>query len=1813
MKKYFKYLLLVISAVLTFEISTNIAYADTAHKLSLRAYNCNKLNSSSQCVDDNNTVITPQALTNNSQIDVGKIIKLEIYYEAGSPEIVSMQLGIDYDPNKFEPVHKNNALLTQVKRKTTLDGGVWPPSPSSDPDDPYTDWTVQSNDYVNVTSNQYQLRFLIKDPTLETTFSGSGVLVTTYVKVKEDITPGDDLTLNYNNSYTKLTTYDLDLVQRTLSGINLKVYKELDTDPTLSSITVTSGGTNYLTSFNKNTKTYNVYVPNAVSSVVITGEPTKSSTVLTYSPSATNNSYGLTVSTTKTVTISTVAEDGQHTDTYTVKVYRLDNTNTLSSLSLSGVSFGTFSPSTTTYNATSAVPYATSATTVTASATSGKATLNPTSGSSVGLNVGSNAVQIVVTPECAKSTYSSVPNNGTSVCQTKTYTVNVTRTAASTNNYLSSLTVNGTSVPNFQKTNEGPYNVTIGYGDSPAIIAATPEDTDHAVVSGQIGSQAVNVGDTTLTITVTPEDPDTNPRNYTVKIHRKSNNANLASLSVTSSPQGTMNPTSFTAGTTSYTYTVGPDVTEVTVNATPVSGATVSYSPTSANNKYNPNNTSKVEITVTPEDTDQSTKKYTVNLARTKSTDVSLNSLTVTNGTLSPSYSDSVDSYNMVVAPSVTSITVTPDPKDSRTTATVTGNTNLKTGDNTVTVTVTPEAGETAKRTITINVKRLSDDATLSALSLSGVSIGEFKPGTTTYTATAVPYSKSTTNITATATAGNSVVNSITGTGNNKAINVGDNTFNIVVSPENCKSTYSSVPNNTCTTKTYTVNVHRNNNNATLTGIEVKNGTTTYDLDPAFTDDSKNYIVKVPYNIQTVTVTPTKADTNASAVVANASSNLSVGDNNRNITVTPEDATATGKTYNLTVRRLNNDVTLSSLTVNGSSISGFAANKTSYEITVPYATDKVTITGAPHDPNGEVTGNVTNQAISVGENTITLTSKAEDRTITQPITIKVTRTAASTNADLEYLKVDGELIEGFGANNINYNISVPSTTSSVTITAKAADTKAKSVVITNSGNISLNLAQTSTATVVVTAESGATKTYTVNVYRKNNVNTLTGIEVKNGTTTYDLDPAFTDDSKNYVVRVPYDVENVTITPAKTDSKSTATVANASSNLSVGNNNRNISVKAEDTALTARVYNLTVRRLNNDVTLSSLTFNGSSISGFAANKTSYNVTIPYTTDKVTISAAPHDSNGLVTGAVTNESVEAGGSRTFTLTVAAEDRTKTQDITITVNRVAASTTASLTDLTIDNVTVQGFDPAVFDYNVVMGSNIENITIGASVSENATISSTSDIGSKAITTGVNDFEVVAIAQDGSTRFPYELHVKRLNSNNNLTGLTISGDPNGELSSAFSANTTEYTYTVGPDITEVTINATGATGTTVTYSPTSTNNKYDPNTTSSVTITVSPESCKSEYSGVPNNTCTPKTYTVNLVRTESNINTLSGITYNGTPISGFNPTTTSYTVDVPYDTPTMTVAATPSDGDRETVTVTPPQTYGVGDNVYTIAVEAEDGTPNTYTVTVHRQSNNANLSGLTLDNVTLNEDFDPNTTEYTATVPYTTTTTNVNATLADTSLDPDNNVVITGDTNLSVGNSNIFTITVTPEDANEPSKTYTVTVTREAASTEAYLTGITVNNVAIEGFDKDITSYTVDVSNSITEANIVGTANTNSTVQGNGNKTGLVVGDNGPYTITAVAQDGLPEHSKSYTVTIHRKDTNNNLSGLTITADPAGSLDTPFDPDTTEYTYTVGPDTPSITVTGTPDGNAQVTGDGTFDPTTTDKIEVVVTPEEG
>lgn len=214
------------------------------------------------------------------------------------------------------------------------------------------------------------------------------------------------------------------------------------------------------------------------------------------------------------------------------------------------------------------------------------------------------------------------------------------------------------------------------------------------------------------------------------------------------------------------------------------------------------------------------------------------------------------------------------------------------------------------------------------------------------------------------------------------------------------------------------------------------------------------------------------------------------------ITATTQDG---GKTamcaVTVTANTLSTNADLSDLTLSTGTLSPvFSASTTNYTMTVPYAVLSITATGTKADSLASV-GGQSGQLVSliVGSNLITITVTAESGT-TKDYKVTVTRSAASTNADLSALTVSGaSLNEVFSPETTSYTVNVPSGTSTATITGTKAEAHS-SVAYDPSSNPVLAVGP-NTVTVTVTAESGAAKAYTLTITRA----TWSGVKVASAT------------------------------------------------------------------------------------------------------------------------------------------------------------------------------------------------------------------------------------------------------------------------------------------------------------------------------------------------------------------------------------------------------------------------------------------------------------------------------------------------------------------------------------------------------------------------------------------------------------------------------------------------------------------------------------------------------------------------------------------
>ncbi len=312
-------------------------------------------------------------------------------------------------------------------------------------------------------------------------------------------------------------------------------------------------------------------------------------------------------------------------------------------------------------------------------------------------------------------------------------------------------------------------------------VTAVPKDNTAIVtIDGVVTSQrSVTLGGpgSTKIILIVVEALNGLETTYTVTVTRLlSSDNNLSALTVT---QGALNPSPFNADTLDYTVDVATNVTSVTVTATKSDPNAVMTGSLTAGAGVatgqatialgGPGTATPVTITVTAPNGSAKTYNITVNRL---SNDNNLSALSVTPGSLDPTFAASTLLYMVNVATDVTEVTVTAtksdpnavlsgsvaDPGAGQATGQATIPLNGAGTPTSISITVTAPSGASQTYTVTVNRAAPSSDANLAALTVTGGPlVPDFAPGTTTYTVD-VPFSVDSVTVSATKSDPNAVM-----------------------------------------------------------------------------------------------------------------------------------------------------------------------------------------------------------------------------------------------------------------------------------------------------------------------------------------------------------------------------------------------------------------------------------------------------------------------------------------------------------------------------------------------------------------------------------------------------------------------------------------------------------------------------------------------------------------------------------------------------------------------------------------------------------------------------------------------------------------------------------------------------------------------------------------------------------------------------------------------------------------------------------------------------------------------------------------------
>ena len=1046
-------------------------------------------------------------------------------------------------------------------------------------------------------------------------------------------------------------------------------------------------------------------------------------------------------------------------------------------------------------------------------------------------------------------------------------------------------------------------------------------------------------------------------------------------------------------------------------------------------------------------------------------------------------------------------------------------------------------------------------------------------------------------------------------------------------------------------------------------------------LDPAFvsTSDTRTYSARAPSETDKVTVLATAANSGADVDITPADQDsgstghqvVLTGGQNKAITVTvvSEDGTVT-EIYTVTVYQVRTqpspDDKLSALDLSDVRLSpAFGSDKEMYMGRAAYSTEDTTVTptadiGAmieitPADDDLAASGRQVNLdagAVKV----INVAVTAEDGgTPAKTYTVNVYREnlVKSDNADLNIAANNGLTLNSgtiTAPSNLQFayepgmksypDVRVMTGVRAVIVAASTAQPGAVAVITpsdedseTDGHQVLLSAGAKTDITVKVTAEDRTTtETYSVTIYRERRVESddadLSALSLSGVT----LSPAFASDKEMYMGRAPYSTDKPTVSytadigamvtiedDGGTDILDTDDASGHQVTLGVGVVTEiNVVVVPEAGAPAEKTYTVNVYRenlvksdnpdldtaANNGLTLNSGTITAPSNLQFAYEpgmKSYPDVRVDNDVDAVIVAAntvhlgavaviTPSDQDSLIDGH--QVLLSAGAKTDITVKVTAEDGTTTDTYNVTIyrERRVESDDADLSALSLSGVTLSpAFDS---DKTMYMGR-------APYSTDKPTVSYTADVGAMMVA---------------------------------IEGVNAQGQANGtNIPDVDDASGHQVALGEGV-VTPIAVVVTAEDGT----------------AEKAYIVRVYRENLPpSDNASLAAEDADPPGLTLH--DGNANLNVGENFTY--------LPATKSYpNVRVENEVQTITVAPTTAQmGAMAVITPSDQDSLSSGHQVVlgagaktdiTIEVTAEDGiTTDTYSVTIYRErrveSDDADLSALSLSGVVLTPPFASDKTDYIGSAANSTQMTTVSYT-ADigaqmveisavvgggtaVDADADNDLSNGYQVRLTRGRATVITIMVTAE-SDDPNagaddrdmETYTIRVYRDAAlSSDATLQSLALSGITLSpAFNPATTAYTAEAEDIETTTVEAMAAHPGATVEGTGMRT-LTVGEN-VISVTVTAED---ETTQTYTVTVTVTAERSSVATLQALALSGITLSPAFDSATTEYAAEVEYTVETTTVVAMPTHpGATVEGDGPQSLAEGDNTFIVtVTAEDG
>lgn len=473
-----------------------------------------------------------------------------------------------------------------------------------------------------------------------------------------------------------------------------------------------------------------------------------------------------------------------------------------------------------------------------------------------------------------------------------------------------------------------------------------------------------------------------------------------------------------------------------------------------------------------------------------------------------------------------------------------------------------------------------------------------------------------------------------------------------------------------------------------------------------------------------------------------------------------------GATANITVVTPDNNNYLSSLSVSDGSIS-FNRDTTTYNFSVPYTVDTITISANAESNKALVSGTGTS-GLSVGLNTKVVTVRAQDQS-EKEYTLNITREAAPTavNPRLSSLVVEGANIGTFSSNNYTYSATVSNDVSSIKIIPTLIDNRAN--LSGDTGVKSLSVGTNRFSIKITTEDVNNSATYNITIVREKETDSRSSVDTLSSLNVTDtkISKDFKENKNSYTAAVGYGIDSVSISATPTNNKATVK-GTGKYNLKVGINNFNIIVTAENGSI--NIYKITITReaeskkestttrttttgtkKENDSLLKELIINKKSIK-LDDNTFSYKYSVLYDVEELTIDAKAKSSKAKVK--IEKKDKLEVGKNLVTITVQAEDGSETMYV-ITVNRKDKNEKLS------DDSTLSSLKLGKYNIDFKSTKYTYDLTINNEESLDITYVPSNE-NSNVIVTGNYDLEndsiisLIVTAEDGTTS-KYTINIKK------------------------------------------------------------------------------------------------------------------------------------------------------------------------------------------------------------------------------------------------------------------------------------------------------------------------------------------------------------------------------------------------------------------------------------------------------------------------